>query len=228
MIHVLFAAVLAATSGEGSVLHGFDVMVGYDQVSVGSQVASTGSVIEGKGGLAFAVGPSFTFEFHEKAGIALGVFFLYDQIGLEGSRGAISKSESFGLMSFGLQLAPTYKVVDALTLKAGYEWDVPFGGTGEVKETNRETRSYDIVWAPAKTTDYNSKSETPLSSVHNLLVGAAYDVTPGVGIAAQGKFALNGNEADYDENGSYQGPKKNTENLKVNQVSLGLAYRFRN
>ena len=202
-------------------------MVGYDMVKVGSQMANPRVKMEGEGGLALAVGPSFTFPIQEKLGVALSVLYLYDQIGTKQTFEDLSQTEKVGLMSFGLQLCPTYRVLDALTLKAGYEWDIPFGGTGEVKESNRETRSYDIVWAPATVTDFKDESETPFSSVHNLLVGAAYDVMPGVGVALQAKFALNGNDADYGDGGNYKGAKKDEENIKVNQLSLGLAYRFR-
>jgi hypothetical protein len=224
---ILAVSLTATLASAGSVQHGFDVMVGYDLVTPGSKVVDDPAVsVEGKGGLSLAVGPSFTFPIQEKLGVALGVLFLYDQFGFDESKGAISQTEEVGLMSFGLQLCPTYRVMDALTLKAGYEWDIPFGGSAEIKGATRESRSYDIVWAPASVKDFNTKTETPFVSVHNLLVGAAYDVTPGVGIAVQGKFALNGNDADYGDEGNYKGAKKDEENFKVKQISMGLAYRF--
>lgn len=223
----LAASIAASPANADSDMHGFDVMLGYNMVSPGSSLGAPGVSVEGNGGLGLAVGPSFNIPIQEKLSLSLGVFFVYDQIGITGTNGAISQTRETEVMSFGLQLCPTYRVQEAVTIKAGYEWDIPFGGSAEVRTTNRETQSFDIVWAPATVKDFDDNSEVPLASVHNLLVGASYDVMPGVGIALQAKFGLNGNGAEYGDNGSYKGAAKDEDNVKVKQVALGLAYRFR-
>jgi hypothetical protein len=171
------------------------------------------------------------------------VSFLYDMYstkttGVEVLGFSIGNSEdNYSAMSLGLQIAPTIKLNEQFSLKAGYEWDMPLGGTVEQKDVGA-TKDYDLVWAPAKESDLGTDNvdlglitvkvpnEVPMTSTHNIVAGASYAVTPLLAFTIQGKFALNGLLADYDDAGDLQGSQASASNITLHQLALGAQLKL--
>jgi hypothetical protein len=131
-------------------------------------------------------------------------------------------------MSLGLKFQPVFQIGPMLQVKAGYEWDMPFGGTAETKRTttlvgvsSTSTSNPDIIWAPAKSSDIGS-SEVAVLSTHNLLLGAAFEILPNLAITLQGKFALTGSVPHYKANGDLDGAASSNSNIMAHQVAVGI------
>ena len=218
---------------------GLEAMVGYDYLSVGSDLDNTQS----DPGMGLRVGPTATFNVNEMFAISGGVSFLYDMYstkttGVEVLGFSVGNSEDkYSSMGLGFQIAPTITLDERFSLKAGYEWDMPLTGTVEQKRAG-VTKDYDLVWAPEKASDLGTEdvdlgfvtikvpNEVALVSTHTLVVGAAYAVTPNMALTLQGKYALNGLLADYDDAGDLQGAQASASNISIHQLAVGVLLRL--
>lgn len=228
MKHSLSLVALAtAASFAAPVQFGADALVGYDILSIGSDLDD----LDAKAGFGVAVGPTASYAVNDKVSIGAGVSFLYNAYGVEASdvdefTGETTKFEAdFSQLCLGFQFAPSFKLTDKVALKAGYEWDMPLSGSIEEKSSGEDSEKRDIVWAPGKRQDV--KEDFPVVSVHNILIGGSYAVTPTLAVALQGKFALNGFLPDYDEDdGKFKGAAKSSDNIAIQQLAVGVNYTF--
>ena len=216
-------ALAAAASFAGPVKFGADVLAGYNILSVGD---STG--VKSSPSFGFAVGPTVSYGINEQIAIGGGVSFLYDINGVKAKEGDATMSMS--QMSLGFQIAPSYQINEKIGVKFGYEWDMPLGGTSEVK-AGGETMKSDIVWAPTKGSDIKEKEDAVLST-HNLVLGGSYLVMPNLAVVLTGKFALTGASPEYKyddatgEIGDLKGSAKSEENISNHQIAIGVNYSF--
>ena len=218
---------------------GAEAMVGYNYLSVGSDLTDT----KADPGIGFRIGPNASFGLNEMFAITGGVSFQYDMYntkttGVEVLGFSVGNTEdNYKSMSIGFQIAPEITLGERFSIKAGYEWDMPLAGTVEHKSLG-VTKDKDLVWAPEKESDLGtdnvdlglvtlkSTNEVPLVSTHNLVAGAAIAVTPNMALTVQGKFALNGLLADYDAAGDFQGSKANASNISLHQLAVGVLVKL--
>ena len=233
----LIAVSLAAVSAFADpAIVGIEANAGYNILSVGSSVDDGNTKSQPSFG--FAVGPTIALPFNEQFAISGKISFQYDmnrtETKIDGPLGIGSyKAENNqSQMSVGFQVAPVFHLSPMFAVKAGYEWDMPLGGSRESKQTTSlgpisydSTFNTDLVWAPSKASDLKS-NETPVVSTHNLILGAAFSLTPTVDFTVQGKFALNGSGADYKSNGDLNGAASTDNNIAVHQVALGINVSF--
>lgn len=214
---------------------GVDGLVGYNNLSIGSDVGAglvTGSP-EAKPSFGFAIGPTVAFVVNPQLEVEGGASFLYDMNRFEntieaGILGSNLEEHTIDQMSLGLKIQPVLRVGERFKVKAGYEWDMPIGGTSETKRTTTllgltaiSTETADIVWAPAKRSDVKS-SEAAVLSTHNLIAGVSYDILPALAVSLQGKFALTGTVPSYKTNGDLDGAASSSSNIMAHQIALGV------
>lgn len=215
-------ALATVASVAGPLKVGADALLGLNIPSVGSDIKNT----DGNLGFGVAVGPTVGYAITEQLVIGGGISLQYNTTGTEYSEtfmGEEFKSEtSSSLMSLGFQVAPSFKATEQISVKIGYEWSMPLSGSSEHKD-DEGTIEYDLVWAPSKRKDLGKK-EFPVVSTHAVVVGGSFAVMPNVAVALQGKFALNGGSADYDDEGDLKGARKSKENIALHQIAVGVSY----
>lgn len=215
-------ALASVASIAGPLKVGADALLGLNIPSVGSDIKNT----DGKLGFGVAVGPTVGYAVTEQLTIGAGVSFQLNTAGSEYSEtfmGEEYKIETTSsLMSLGFQIAPSFKATEQISVKLGYEWSMPLSGTMESKGEGMSIES-DLVWAPSERKDLGNK-EMPVVSTHAIVVGGAFSVMPNIAVAVQGKFALTGGGADYDDKGDLKGAKKSKENTAIHQIAVGVSY----
>lgn len=229
-------ALATVASVAGPIKVGADAMLGYNLTLVGSEVEDEGESVDPTLGFGVSVGPKAAFAINDKLAIGAGVLFHYDKFGTEttfdGSPATVNVDIS--LMTLGFQLAPTFKVNEQLSLKAGYEWDMPLGGTVKVDADypglGEISREYDVVWAPEDYMDlYDDEGkliESPFVATHNVVLGAGFALNEQLAFTVEGKIALNSNDADYDDEGKFKGAEKMKETVMFHRISAGVSYEL--
>jgi len=227
-------ALVAVASFAGPFKVGGDALVGYNILSVGDSAGQMGGKVSSKPSFGFAVGPSASYSINEMFAIGAGVTFLYDINAFEEKMDmggvSITSTTTVNSMNLGLQIAPIYKINDKISVKAGYEWDMPLGGTSETKVTASyagisadTTISKDLRWAPSKFTDLKAK-EAAVVSTHNIVLGGTYEFMPKLSAVLQAKIGLNGSGAKYNTSGDLDGAADSKKNISVYQIALGVNY----
>lgn len=234
-ISLFLIAATAAASLAAPVHFGIDGKVGYNALSLGDDLGAgivAGSP-ESKASFGAAVGPVVALDINDQFAVAGGVYFLYDLNRYDnsfdlGALGSHKEEHTIHQMSLGLQFAPIFRLSEFFSVKVGYEWDIPLAGTSETKNTTTvgtlsttSTDKPDIVWAPNKLSDVGS-NEAPVLSTHNLIVGGAYQLTPGFALALQAKIALTGSVPFYKTNGDLDGGAGTKSNMMVHQLAVGV------
>ena len=221
----LVALSVAATMA-APIKFGAGAAVGYDIVSIGDDIEGVDAKAANFG---FAVGPNASYKINDKFSVGAGVNFLFDMIGTEEkdvdweTGESVTSDRDVTLMSLGFQIAPAYQINEKISVKAGYEWDMPLAGT-----SSSEGGDMDIVWAPSEMKDLGEK-EYPVVSTHNIILGGSYAINEKLDVTLQGKFALNGNGAEYDmSNGDLKGAYESSKNMAVHQIAIGVNYSFAN
>lgn len=214
---------------------GFEGLIGYNVLSLGEDLGAglvTGSP-QAKPSFGLAIGPTLTVPVNVLFGVEGGVSFLYDRNSFEntidaGILGSNLEEHTIDQVSVGLKIQPVFQIAERFQVKAGYEWDMPIGGTAETKRTTTllglstiSTRTADIVWAPSKLSDVKT-SDAAVLSTHNLIAGASYDILPNLAVTLQGKFALTGSQPSYKANGDLDGAASSSSNMMSHQIALGL------
>jgi hypothetical protein len=188
---------------------------------------------EAKASFGIAIGPMMTYALTEQFLLGGGATFQYDKNRYDNSYdlgvlGSNKEEHTIDQLSLGLQFAPLFRVSERLSVKLGYEWDMPIGGTSENKRTTTvltipttATDKADIVWAPAKQSDLGT-NDAPTLSTHNVVFGFGYQMLPGMEFTLQSKIALTGSVPLYKANGDLDGAASRQSNMMVNQVALGV------
>lgn len=213
-------AIATAASVAGPLKVGADALLGLNLPVIGSDMED----IDSKLGFGVAVGPTFGYAVTDKFSVGAGVSFQYNTFGWESSSSSFDMSVNTSLMTLGFQVAPSIQVTEQLSLKAGYEWSMPLAGkaTFESDIDMFDGEETDLVWAPSKREDLG-EDEGAVMSTHALVVGGAFKVAPNLAVTAQGKFALTGLFADY-EDGDLKGAASADENMTIHQVAVGVSY----
>ncbi len=229
-------ALATVASFAGPIKVGADAKLGYNLTLVGSDVDEEGQTTDPKFGFGVSVGPKAAYEITDKLAIGAGVLFNYDKYGTEstyeGSDATVNIDVS--LMTHGLHIAPTFKVTEQLSLKAGYEWDMPLGGTvklkAEVPFFGELSDEYDAVWAPEDQKDLanddGEMTKAAFVSTHNVVLGAGFALNEQLAVTVEGKIALNSNSAEYDDEGKFKGAEKTKESLVNHRISVGVSYEL--
>jgi len=214
-LSLLIALSVSLVSAE-PVKWGFQAGVGYNFLSLGSSMTST---TESAFSFGFSGGPVAAIPVNPKVDIALGPSLLWDDYGIKQKGG--SSTADFRILWLGLGVAPTLHITEDVSIRIGYEWDIPL--TGSLKG---ETGSgIDLKWAPEKASDVGSNT-LPIVSMHNILLGLAYNVTPSTALDLQLKFGMRGIVADYNSSGTYNGAASASSNISATQLRLGFANAF--
>lgn len=229
-------ALATAASFAGPIKVGADAKLGYNLTVVGSDVDEEGQTTDPKFGFGVSVGPKAAYEITDKLAIGAGVLFNYDKYGTEVSfEGMDAVADvDVSLMTLGLHIAPTFKVTEQISLKAGYQWDMPLGGTVEFKAEipgfGEISEEYDAVWAPEDekdlANDEGEETKAAFVSTHNVVLGAGFALNEQLAVTVEGKIALNSNTAEYDEEGKFKGADKAKESLVNHRISVGVSYEL--
>ena len=219
---ILLVALATASSFAASVKFGGDVLVGYDILAIGSDLDA-----EANPGFGGSLGPTVAVNFTPYLSLGGGVFVQMDFLETEETILGRTFTHSQRKTSVALQVAPIFHVNDQVSIKAGYEWDMPLTGSDE-SEFLGMSYTTDVVPAPEDEADlYTSlglPEETGVVSTHNLVLGASFLVMPNLSISLQGKYALNGAIPHYDGEGKLDGAAGTDGNIAVHQVAIGLSY----
>jgi len=216
-------AIASVAAMAAPVKFGAGAAVGYNILSVGDDLKGTEAKAANFG---VAVGPTAAYQINDQFSVGAGVSFLFDMYAMEEkyvdeeSGASATYDVDNSLMSLGFQIAPAYQINEKISVKVGYEWDMPLAGT-----SSTDAGDVDLVWAPSKAKDIGDK-EQPVVSVHNIVLGGSYGINEKLAVTLQGKFALNGMGPEYKDNGDLDGARKSSENITGHQVAVGVSYSF--
>lgn len=62
--------------------------------------------------------------------------------------------------------------------------------------------------------------------MHNILLGAAYNITPSTALDLQLKFGMRGILAHYNSSGTYDGAASSSKNISATQLRIGFSNAF--
>lgn len=219
---ILLVALATASSFAASVKLGGDALVGYDFLQIGSDLDA-----EANPSFGGSIGPTVAYNINEFVSIGGGVFVQYDMLETEQTYLGQTFTHKQSKTSVALQIAPIYHVNPRISIKAGYEWDMPLTGSDE-SEFLGIAYTTDVVPAPEDESDLYSTfglpEETGVLSTHNLVLGASFLVMPNLSVMVQGKYAFTGATPSYDDEGKLDGAASASNNILMHQVAVGLSY----
>lgn len=219
---ILLVALATASSFAGTVRIGADALVGYDILEIGSDLDQSSNPSYGA-----VFGPTLAFGLNEMVSLQGGVAVLYDFQETEQTYLGQTFTRTQSKTALAFQVTPVYHITDMVSIKAGYEWDMPLTGT-EKSEVLGVSVSNDVVAAPDDESDLQNglgfPTKTGVVSIHNLVLGASFGILPNLAVSVQGKYALNGDRPDYDGAGKLQGSASKASNVAAHQIAVGLSY----
>lgn len=219
---ILLVALATGSSFAASVKLGGDALVGYNILAIGSDIDA-----EANPSFGGSLGPTVAVNLTPYVSIGGGVFVQYDMMETEQTVLGQTFTHKQSKTSVALQVAPIFHVNNQVSIKAGYEWDMPLTGSDE-SEYLGIAYTTDVVPAPDDEADLYSPlglpEETGVVSTHNLVLGASFLVMPNLSVSLQGKYALNGAIPNYDGDGKLDGAAGSDSNIGVHQVAIGLSY----
>lgn len=219
---ILLVALATASSFAASVKLGGDALVGYNFLQIGSDLDA-----EANPSFGGSIGPTVAYNINEFVSVGGGVFVQYDMLETEQTYLGQTFTHKQSKTSVALQITPIYHLNQQISIKAGYEWDMPLTGSDE-SEVLGIAYTTDVVPAPDDEADLYTNlglpEETGVVSTHNLVLGASFLVLPNLSVMVQGKYAFTGAIPSYDGEGKLDGAASASNNILAHQVAVGLSY----